>query len=961
MKMDIAFDLKQALDGEVHFDAVHRKVYSVDASIYEIEPIGIVLPKHKQDIINAIKIAKKHNIPVIARGAATGIAGGCIGKALIIDTSKYLNHILEINYDQEYALCEPGVVQDRLNEALAAKGYRLGPDTSTGNRATIGGMLANNSAGARSLRYGSMVDHVEAVELVLASGELLHIQPTDESAWSLKRQQQDREGHIYRELYRIKSEYHHEIEAHFPKIPRRVSGYNLNTLLMPGLWNPCKLIAGSEGTLGITTQIKVKICKKPQHVGLCIIHFEQMIQGMRKIDRMLTHHPLALEMIDYHIIEMGRRSPAMQNKLEWLNGNPQAVFIAEFEGATTNEVTDKLSHFEADMRSNHIGYGYIILQDPLKMSHVWEMRKSGLGLLLSKRSYSRAIAFIEDLSVAPNQLADFMEQLLQYLKSKGKDAGVYGHVGAGCIHIRPYVDLRHPEELQVMWQIMNDVSSLVLDHRGSLSGEHGDGLVRTWLNKKMFGDRLYQAFVELKAAFDPENRMNPGKVVHGFPFLQDLRISPKTKANTIPTFLDFSREGGFELAADLCNGNGSCRKAEKVMCPSFQATGDEYHTTRARAQALRAIINGRMPVDNFTSPELYDVLDLCLECKGCKTECPSEVDMAKMKAEFLYHYQEKHGTTLRSKLFANIGWLNQMASPYAAIFNWMGSIGLAKLLLSWIGIAKERSFPTIAQERFSRWFENRSLIKESSKKVVLYNDTFTEYNYPEIGKAAVKVLEALGYHVILPRWSCCGRPAISKGFLKKAQAMAKTVVDQLAPYAHEGIPIIGLEPSCLLTIKDDYQGLLGKICKGKDLNAVIDASTTFDEFLNIHLIDGRLPIPIVERARQVKLHGHCHQKALIGTKPTLNVIKALPGIQVSEIPSGCCGLAGSFGYEKEHYEISMKIGELKLFPEVRSSSPETIIIANGVSCRSQIAHGTQRIAKHLAELIADCLHNSEDK
>jgi FAD/FMN-containing dehydrogenase/Fe-S oxidoreductase len=944
--------LRQHVEGDIHFDAIHRKVYSVDASIYEVEPIGIVLPYHKQALIQAIRIADKFHVPVIARGAATGITGGCIGKALIIDTSKYLNHILDINYESEFAICEPGVVQDRLNEALSSKNYRLGPDTSTGNRATLGGMLGNNASGSRSLLYGCMADHVTEVELLLANGELLRFGKLDEELWSKKRLQQDTEGNIYRELYRIRTEYHDEIAAHFPKIPKRVSGYSLDILLSEGPINFAKLIAGSEGTLGIATEIKVRICKKPGITGLCVIHLHDMLEGMRHIEEMLAHHPIALEMIDNKIIEAGKRSPAMRNKLGWLIDEPDAVFVAEFAGKDLEDVQGKLSHFEKDIKARNIGYASICITDPIVMSQLWEVRKSGLGLLLSRRTYSRAIAFLEDITIPPKELADFMEKFKNYLKSKGKEAGIYGHVGSGCMHVRPYIDLRQTDDVHLMEQMMIDISSLLLEHGGALSGEHGDGFVRTWLNEKMFGKKLYQAFLDLKHAFDPDNQMNPHKIVNGRPFLENLRLSPETKQQKINTFMDFSREGGFELAADLCNGNGMCRKSEKVMCPSFQASGDEFHTTRARAQTLRSFINGKMPMHDFTSHGVYEVLDLCLECKGCKTECPSEVDMAKMKSEFLYHYQKAHGTSLRTILFANIGKLNQLASSFASLFNKIVGHQFSKTIMGWMGVAPEREFPKLSSETFSKWFSKQNQPMKK-KFVVLFNDTFNEFNTSEIGQSAVKVLENLGYHVIVPKWTCCGRPALSKGRLEQAQAQAKIVVESLAPYAYKCLPIVGLEPSCLLTIKDDFQALLPN---NADVKAVSDACITFDEFLAKHIVDGKLPFDMKIEPRQVKLHGHCHQKALVGTKFTLDVLKTIPGYEVSEIDSGCCGMAGSFGYEKEHYAFSMKIGQLKLFPAIEASEKDTLIVADGFSCRCQIEHGTQRKSYHLAEVVAQALN-----
>ena len=507
--------LQEVIEGEVHFDAISKKVYSVDASIYEVEPLGIVLPKTSEDLIKTLNIARDAKIPVIPRGAATGITGACLGQGLIIDLSKYLNHILEINLDEEYAICEPGVVQDRLNEALSPHGYRLGPDTSTGNRATLGGMLANNAAGSRSLHYGRMVDHVLAVDLLLAGGEALRCSSISEAVWQEQCLQNSVEGHICREMFRIRQKYGDQIAEHFPKIPRRVSGYNLDELIKPGPFNLSKLVAGSEGTLGIASKIKLKIVKKPRFTGLCLIHFTDMIQGMNAIPVMLTFDPLSLEMIDDKIIAMARQSPSARNKLEWLVGNPQAIFVAEFESETPREVQLKLKTFAAEIKNKGIGYACTLVEDPKIMEHVWEVRKAGLGLLLSKRTYSRAIAFIEDLSIAPEKLGSFMEKFCTYLKRQGKEAGIYGHVGSGCMHIRPYIDLRKNDELQLMVKIMEDVSTLVLEYGGALSGEHGDGLIRTWLNKKMFGDNLYRAFEELKEAFDPDHLMNPGKIVHG--------------------------------------------------------------------------------------------------------------------------------------------------------------------------------------------------------------------------------------------------------------------------------------------------------------------------------------------------------------------------------------------------------------------------------------------------------------
>lgn len=941
-------ELKDNIKGEVYDDAITCSIYSIDASIYEVKPLGVAFPRDKEDLIQLLKIAAHHKIPITARGAATGITGSCLGSGLIVDTSKYLNQIIEINIEEEYAICEPGVVQDRLNEALAPHGYRLGPDTSTGNRATLGGMLANNSAGARSLFYGRMVDHVKEVELALSGGELLHFKAISNEEWIKKRQQDNREGVIYKTIFKILNSHREAIQKSFPKIPRHVSGYNLDMLLTAPPLNVCNLITGSEGTLGIATQIKVKIAKKTKLTGICILHLHDMISAMRMIGSMLAHRPIALEMIDNKILSSARNSPAVCTKLAWLIGNPEAVFVAEFEAATHEALDAKLQDFSNAMQSLNIGYANVILTHPQEIAAVWEVRKAGLGLLLSKRSYSRAIAFIEDISIAPNKLPDFMADFCQYLKSIGKDAGIYGHIGSGCMHIRPYIDLRKKEETARMQEMMKDISSMVLNYGGAMSGEHGDGLVRSWLNEKMFGKELYNAFKDLKAAFDPDQLMNPGKIVDGPPLTENLKLSPQSKNLKIPTLLDFSSEGGFELAVDMCNGNGQCRKKENVMCPSFQVSGEEYHTTRARAQTLRSIIHGKLPLQELTGEGLYEVLDLCIECKGCKKECPSQVDMAKMKSEILYQYQERHGYSLRNHFFSSLHRLNQLSSPFAKIINHLSSTFIAKTILSWIGVAPQRKLPQLAQEKFSTWFEKQKPAPKA-KKLILFNDTYTEFNEPSIGRAAYHILSALGYQIILANGYCCGRPLISKGFLKEAKENASNLIKHLNQLNSQNLPIIILEPSCVSAFIDDYKGLLGH--QEKSLYTFTDHLFSFEEFLQKHLENGILPIPFQDKKYDVWVHGHCHQKALISMIPTIEILKSIPGFTVHEIDSGCCGMAGSFGYEKEHYDFSMKIGNLKLFPTLHSVKNEDLIIASGMSCRSQIHDGTHRHAIHLAEAI----------
>ncbi len=940
-------DLRQAIEGEIHSDHISRTIYSVDASIYEVLPMAVCVPKHLKDLQAAVAIAAMHKIPIIARGAATGITGGCLGTGLILDTSKYLNRIESINTSENYAICQPGVVQDRLNEILHPHGLRLGPDTSTGNRATLGGMLANNAAGSRSLLYGKMADHILEVELLLADGRVLILK---EMSW-VEVEQQAAAGkfkEIFAALLHIKKEYKADIARQFPKIPRRVSGYNLDELIASsGTFNPAKLIAGSEGSLGVIQKLKIGLSPLPKNVGLVLLHFHDMLKGLQTVTSILEWKPIALEMIDSHILQAGAVSPALRGKLSWLHGKPAAIFAIEFEEASEALLKRKLADFQSFVQANHIGYHAFATTIAETMESVWSVRKAGVGLLLSKRSYSRAIAFIEDISVAPQRLSEFMTDFIACLKKHGKEAGIYGHIGSGCMHIRPYINLKDPDELAIMQQVMNEVAGLLLQYGGSPSGEHGDGMVRSWLNPKMYGPRVYRAFLELKQAFDPQNLMNPGKVVNGQDLLEHLRLNPGTVQRTIPTFLDFSREGGLALAADMCNGNAQCRKKEGLMCPSFQATDDEHDTTRARAQSLRAIINGILPRDALTGKELGKVLDLCLECKGCKKECPSIVDMAKMKAEILYQQQRKHGYSWRGRLFAHIDRLNQWASHVPALYNTAINSKLFRKGLHAIGITANRKLPSLADERFSALYKTA---KVSSRKVVLFNDTYCEFNEPQIGTAAIAVLEAFGCEVIIPSRKCCGRPAISKGFLEQAKDKAEQLVAQLYPYAQQGYFILGLEPSCLSAIQDDYLGLLGY-----DHTQAVQVAAQcmlIEDYIAILLLEQ--PYVLGSTQQPVLVHGHCHQKTLFGMEGTMRLLKQVaPNSQL--LDTGCCGLAGSFGYELEHEAISTKIANLRLIPAILKASSNTRLLTSGFSCRSQIRHLTSKSPIHIIEFLSSLI------
>jgi FAD/FMN-containing dehydrogenase/Fe-S oxidoreductase len=938
----------------IRSDAISRELYSQDASIYRILPLAICFPRTSEEVQKAMEIAARFALPVIPRGAATGITGGALGKGLILDTSLYLNRIVSVNLEEECVTCEPGVVQDELNRYLKEYGYRLGPDTSTGNRATIGGMVGNNAAGAHALRYGQMKDHVQAVELIAYGGEKLVFSPLSKSEWQQKCTLETLEGTIYRTVTHIQNEYKKDIEEKFPNLPRMVSGYNLKCLLEKSFHNLATLIAGSEGSLGCVTKVTLKISKLPQEKALVVIASRNMLEGLRYTTRYLDFKPYALEMIDDKIIEAGKKNPTLQNKLPFLENTPSALFLVEFSHNSEKELRDLVNQFCASIENEpHILFKKALFEKS-EQEAVWDVRKAGLGLLLSQRRFDRAIAFIEDVAVRPEEISSFLEAFDQIMQKHNKSAGIYGHIGDGCLHIRPYINLSQPEEVETMQKIMQEVIELLKSKKGALSAEHGDGLVRSWTNQTMFGDRIYEAFLKLKMAFDPHLLMNPGKKIPNQGLTDNLKLSPASSFSLPFTpFFDFKKEGGLALATDLCNGNGQCRKKEGLMCPSFQATGKEQDTTRARATLLKAIIQGKLPLQELFSPRFYEVFDLCIQCKGCKTECPSQVDMAKMKAEYLYQYHQKKGYPLRSYIFGFIGTLLKIGSFLPHITNMSLKTRFIKTVFSWLGISKKRDLPLLAAQPFSKQYRPS---QKSAKKIVFFTDTFTEFCQPSQGNDTIKILEALGYEVICPQWTCCGRTLISKGFLKSARKKAEKLVNLLYPFAKAHISIVGIEPSCIMTIRDEYAAL--RLDKEK-VETVMQMTKTIDELLfeEHELLKSKLSATSQLLGTKILVHGHCHQKSQIGMKKTLEFLKSIFGNNVEEIHSGCCGMAGSFGYESEHEAISLEMGNLTLFPTIlKATQKEAIIVANGTSCRAQIQDGTQKKALHLVELVASLLN-----
>ena len=946
-------ELKKLVEGEVRFDAFSKILYSTDASIYQMEPVGVVIPRSKNDVLAVVDVARRAGVPILPRGGGTSLAGQTVNHAIVLDFSKYMDSLLEVNPDEGWALVQPGIVLDTLNGLLAPHGLKYAPDPSTSNRASVGGGIGNNSCGSHSVIYGKTSDHVLELNVVLADGSEARFSDLSSSALVRKLNGDGLEPNVYRSVLDIAGEHRDEINTRYPSIMRRVSGYNLDRFLNGGDVNLSQMLVGSEGTLGVITEAKINLVPTPNETALAIAHFARLDEACEATPAILEHSPDAVELVGEMLLERTRSSPSFSRRMNFVNGHPGAILVVEFSGDTPAEAADKAQKLKDALARRRLGYDCVTILDRAGQANVWAVRKAGLGLLMSVRGDAKPIPFVEDTAVSPEHLGQFVRRFDEIVGTHGTTAGYYGHASVGCLHIRPLVSLKTQEGLDTMTSIASEIADLVQEFGGSLSGEHGDGIVRGVWTEKMFGSKIYDAFRQVKQAFDPDGIMNPGKIIDTPPMTDNLRYGPGYKTLYFPTQLNFSADGGLDGAIDMCNGMGACRKPDGTMCPSYMVTREEEHSTRGRANLLRAAISGALPPQSIRSRRLYEALDLCLECKGCKGECPSNVDMAKLKYEFLYRYHGAHGTPLRAKLFANINRLNRLGSHFAPFANIASRTpGLRWMLHRFLGIHKDRPLPSFASQTFPDWFKSRTPRSNAPRgPVVLFNDTFMNYNVPSIGIAAVELLERAGFRVILANSRCCARPMISKGLLREAKASARYNVDILAPYATQNIPIVGCEPSCLLTLRDEYPDLLGDD-KSK---AVAANSYLIDEFLMNLYRKGELHLHFSDKGKKILFHGHCHQKALVGTDDAVNVLGLPPNYQVEEAKTGCCGMAGSFGFEKEHYDMSMAIGRQKLFPQVESKGEDWEIAVMGISCRQQVEHGTSHRPRHLVEVLRDAV------
>ncbi|MFN2145957.1 MAG: FAD-binding and (Fe-S)-binding domain-containing protein [Anaerolineales bacterium] len=971
---DFLADLQKRVLGELRTDEYSRTLYSTDASLYQVMPLGVLIPKTADDMQAAVELAAKYKIPVLPRSSGTSLVGQAVNEALVIDSTPHLNQVLEVNTEEKWVLVQPGVVLDKLNQSLRPLGLKFGPDPASSNRSAMGGIVANNSTGSHSILYGMTADHVLETRTILADGSVTRFGFLSSEEVRAKGAAGGFEGQLYDQIRTITNQDQNKaiIQANTPRHWRRCGGYNADRLIggegvtfhipQDHRFNLAKLMCGSEGTLGIMSEIKLNLVPIPERAAIAIVHFNDLKTALSTVPIILETMPSAVEVIDNIGLTRCMAAPQYARLMRgFIEGTPDCVLITEFYGESESELNARLSSLKQILRASAATSIREIL-DPAVQKDVWEVRKVALGFLMSVEGDFKPVPFIEDAGVPVEHLAEYVSKVEQFCNNLGTQVAYYAHASAGCLHIRPMVNTKMAEEIAKLPQIIDFAVDLLHGNGGALSSEHGDGRARSWANQKFFGPDLYNLYKQIKVAFDPDNILNPGNIVDAGPMTENLRYGADYAVMPLQTHLDFSEFGstpahGFDRAVEQCNGAGVCRKeGVGAMCPSYMVTRDEEHSTRGRANALRAALAGILPPGALTDQRMYEIMDLCVSCKSCKAECPSAVDMAKLKFEFLAHYHEKHGIPLRSRLFGSISALSRIASgPWAPLINAiLKSPATRSLLDRLLGISHHRVLPEFASQPFTRWFRKhqKAAAPLDGETVVLFNDTFNTYNTPEVAISAVEVFEAAGFKVVLPGHRCCGRPYISKGMVAQARRAARHTVDRLYPFAAQGLPIVGLEPSCLLSMRDEYHYLLPGDPK---VQVVSDHCYTFEEFINKLDREGKLNLSLSLADAHLVMHSHCQARALVGAKCGEQTLNLIPGVKVEALDSGCCGMAGSFGYESEHYPISIKMGEDRLFPAVQNADDDTIIVAAGTSCRHQIEDGVGRHALHPAQVLRQAL------
>ena len=962
------------LQGELKMDSLTKTLYATDASVYREIPLAVAFPKTAEDIQQLIQFAGAHGTSLIPRTAGTSLAGQCVGNGIVVDVSRHFTQILEFNKEERWVRVQPGVVRDELNRFLKPHGLFFSPITSTANRAMIGGMVGNNSSGTTSIVYGTTRDKVLDLKTFLSDGSPAIFQELDKAGFEAKCALDNLEGEIYRQLQSSLSDpqVQENIAANFPKksIHRRNTGYAVDALLdsevfssQSAPFNMCKLLSGSEGTLAFTTEIKLSLDPLPEPVDIVVAaHFHSINESMKAAQVAMKHTATAVELMDKIILDCTKESLEYNKNRYFVEGDPMALLMVEFRGKSEEEARAKGNKLIEDLKMANLGYAFPVI-DPSLTASAWALRSAGLGLLANIPGDPKAVACIEDTAVDIEDLANYIDEFDKMMEAYGQKPVHYAHAGAGEIHLRPILDLKKKTDQEAFYQISLDVAKLVKKYNGSLSGEHGDGRVRAPFIPLMVGEENYQLFRKIKYTWDPQNIFNPGKIVDTAPMNTSLRYEADVETPEYDTLMDFSGVGGILRMAEKCNGSGDCRKLPSsggTMCPSYQASRNEKDTTRGRANVLREFLTMDQKPNPFDHPEIKEALDLCLSCKGCTAECPSNVDMASMKAEFQYQYHKTHGVPLRSKAFAHINELNKLASltPFLANFT-LSNKFTGALMKKALRVSPQRELPRIHPTSLYDWYRKNYHQLPQPKKIIksvhLFVDEFTNYNDTPIGIMAIQLLRRLGYEVKMVKHEESGRSAISKGLLEKARKHADANVRIFADLVDGNSPLIGIEPSAILSFKDEYPRLVSPelVVKAKKLKF---HTQLIDEFLGKEIANGNITEDaFTEESRLIKLHGHCHQKALSSLNWTQKLLSLPKNYNVQVIPSGCCGMAGSFGYEEEHYELSMQIGEMVLFPAVREASENTLIAAPGTSCRHQIADGTGKKALHPVEILYQAL------
>lgn len=963
-------ELHKKFSGDIYIDETSLLLYATDASVYKEKPLAVTRPRTVEDIRLLIEFAHQYKTSLIPRTAGTSLAGQVVGSGIIVDVSKYFTKIIELNIEEKWVQVQPGVVLDELNILLKKHNLFFAPETSTSNRCMIGGMVGNNSCGAHSVVYGSTREHTLEIKALLSDGREVIFNYLTNNEFIEKCNGEMLENEIYRNIREILSNEGNqkEIRKEFPHpdIKRRNTGYAIDILLESNpftnngpQFNFCNLIAGSEGTLAFITEIRLNLVPlPPSQKALICVHCDSLESALKANLIALKYKPGSVELMDDVIMECTKSNIDQNKNRFFIRGNPKAMLIVEFANESMDEIHRLAEEMEKEMRNAGYGYFFPIITGS-DIPKVWNLRKAGLGLLSNIPGDAKPVPVVEDTAVHPEVLPEYIAEFNQILEKYGKSCVYYAHIATGELHLRPILDLKKADDVELFHTIALETAKLVKKYKGSLSGEHGDGRLRGEFIPLMIGQKNYDLLRQIKLTWDPNNIFNSGKIIDTPPMTGNLRYFPGQKTKEIVTVFDFSESGGIVRTAEKCNGSGDCRKSEVIggtMCPSYMATRDEKNTTRARANVLREFLSFSNKKNPFDHKEIFEILDLCLSCKACKSECPSSVDIAKLKAEFLQHYYDSHGIPLRTKAIAYITRINKFGSIFPGLTNFfLTNKFFSGLLKKILGFALDRRMPLLYSTTLENYFKNIEKSTGSNGRVYLFNDEFTNYNDTEIGIKAIQFLTKLGYEVIIPNHTISGRTFLSKGLLRSARKIAIKNVLALKNIINEQQPLIGIEPSAILAFRDEYPDLVGNMLKEEAIKLAKN-TLLFEEFIMEEAEKGKiLPSHFVQDYKEIKLHGHCQQKSISSIIPTLQMLSLPVNYKISEIPSGCCGMAGSFGFEKEHYELSMKVGELVLFPAVRESSTEILIAANGTSCRQQVKDGTGRTALHPVEIIFNAL------